>query len=122
MPRIFECPKCGEDIGDSYQGAEPDVGIGAGWYCDACNEGFGDEDGPEPHDDDVGIFGTGGSANIAGSHCICTCGVPLEMGYGLAGGGGVGPYMYCPSCAAITGKQADPTWIYPPHRKPAVDI
>lgn len=102
MARIFECPKCGVDISDSYQGAEPDVGIDAGWYCDACNEGFGDEDGPEPHDDDVMVTGTGGSSHK------CACGGLYEMGYGLAGGGGIGPYMYCASCGTIAYKSTDP--------------
>jgi len=33
-----ECPKCGADISDSFESAEPDVGImSAGWYCEACN-------------------------------------------------------------------------------------
>lgn len=103
---MTECPKCKADISDTYQGAEPDVGImGGGWYCDACNLAVNDEDGPEPHETDVAIFGTG---NSTGSSHICTCGVPYEMGYGLAGGGGIGPYMYCPSCGAISQKSKDP--------------
>lgn len=101
MSRTYECPKCGEDISDTYQSAEPDVGIGAGWFCDACNEGYGDEDGPDSFDDDIMISGTGGSSHI------CACGTPYEMGYGLAGGGGLGPYMYCPQCATITQKSPD---------------
>jgi hypothetical protein len=111
MPRVHECPKCGVDIGDSYQGAEPDVGIGGGWYCDACDLAVGDEDGPEPHDDDVQVFGTvtgrliSDKPNFEDADPVpagrpCACGVPYEAGYGLAGGG-VGPYMYCPSCAAV---------------------
>lgn len=33
-----ECTKCGEDISDSYSGADPDVGImTAGWYCEKCD-------------------------------------------------------------------------------------
>lgn len=97
-----ECPKCGVDISDTYQGAEPDAGIMmGGWYCDACDLAVGDDDGPEPHDDDVMISSGGGSSHI------CACGVPYEMGYGLAGGGGIGPYMFCPSCYAITQKEED---------------
>lgn len=92
-----ECPKCGADISDSFQEAEPDVGVNAGWYCDVCDEGYADEDGPEHHDDDVQIFGASSpseSANMSGKcpHCF----TPLEMGYGLAGGG-FGPYVYCPA-------------------------
>lgn len=102
MPRIVECPKCGTDISDTYQGPEPDVGIEmGGWFCDACDVAVGDEDGPEPHDDDVMVSGTTG-----GSHVCSKCLVPLEMGYGLAGGG-IGPYMYCPSCSAVTHKSQD---------------
>lgn len=93
--RVHECPKCGVDIGDSYQSAEPDVGIGAGWYCDACDLAIGDEDGPEPHDDDVQVFGTGWFPGRP-----CACGVPYQPGYGLAGGG-IGPYMYCPVCMTV---------------------
>lgn len=106
--KIFECPKCGEDIGDSYQGAEPDVGIGAGWYCDACDLAVGDEDGPEHHDDDVQLFGTEESSVSFNGLCQF-CRAPLEMGYGLAGGG-MGPYMYCPteSCGKTFIKSQEP--------------
>lgn len=37
MSRPCSCPECGEDISESYQGWDPDCGINAGWYCDACN-------------------------------------------------------------------------------------
>lgn len=31
------CPKCDEDISDSKQEADPDVGISsASWHCDKC--------------------------------------------------------------------------------------
>lgn len=108
MARSFECPKCQQDISDSYQGAEPDVGImGGGWYCDACNEAYGDEDGYEPHDDDVPLFGTGGHfASVP--RCPKCLSTNLEMGYGLAGGG-MGPYSYCPRCEIVVNKSQDPT-------------
>lgn len=102
MRRTFECPKCKADISDTYEPADYDVGINPGWYCDTCDEGYGDEDGPESNDDDVMVSGTGGSSHL------CTCGAPYEMGYGLAGGGGIGPYMYCPQCSAIAHKSTDP--------------
>lgn len=36
--RIVECPKCGTDISDTFQAAEPDVGVTNGsWFCDACD-------------------------------------------------------------------------------------
>lgn len=109
--RTVECPKCGADISDSYQPAEPDVGIGAGWYCDACDFGVGDEDEPEIHDDDVSLFGTGGKVHLVDSSRCQNCGTALECGYGLAGGG-IGPYMYCPNeyCRKPTFiKSQDPT-------------
>lgn len=104
--RTFVCPRCGADISDSYQEAEPDVGImGAGWFCDACNEGYGDEDGPEPHDDDVGLFGTcGGKVETSqADRCSKHPNLVPEMGYGLAGGG-IGVYSYCPACGAVLHK------------------
>lgn len=91
MARIIECPKCGADISDTYEPDDPSVGIVGGWYCDACDLGVGDEDGPQPHDDDVQLFGSASS-----SGCCAGCGTPLESGYGMAGGG-MGPYMYCPN-------------------------
>lgn len=92
----MNCPKCDTDISESYQGAEPDVGImSAGWYCDACDLAVSDED-YEGHDDDVQIFGTGGSLHLVQSHLCQHCSTPLESGYGLADGG-IGPYMYCPN-------------------------
>lgn len=98
--RIFECPKCKADISDSYQGDDPDVGISAGYYCDACDEGYPPE--YESNDDDVMVTDTSASSHR------CACGTAYEMGYGLAGGGGIGPYMYCPSCGAIAHKSTDP--------------
>lgn len=92
--RTVECPKCGTDVSDSYQSAEPDVGImGSGWYCDACDLAI-DDQGDDYHDDDVQISGSN-IAKIVSScqHCL----YPLACGYGLAGGGGIGPYMYCPN-------------------------
>jgi hypothetical protein len=47
---VFECPKCGVDISDSYEQDDPSVGIVGGWYCEACDIGFVDE--REGSDDD----------------------------------------------------------------------
>lgn len=44
MAKPKECPKCNADISDSYQDEEFDVGIYGGWYCEACNIGYADED------------------------------------------------------------------------------
>ena len=101
MARPKNCPKCDADITESYQSDEPDVGISAGWYCDACDEGYADE-GDDYHDDDVMVSGTGASSPS------CCTNPRFEMGYGLAGGGGIGPYMYCASCGAISHKSIDP--------------
>lgn len=79
------CPKCDADLSDSYQA----VGImSSGYYCDACDLAIDADD--EWHEDDVPSF-----SSIKDGFCQ-HCGMPLEAGYGLAGGG-LGPYMYCPN-------------------------
>src|SRR5690349_11116970 len=55
MSRSCECPKCGADISDSWQPAEWDVGINAGWFCDPCNLSVGDDGSYEPMEGDVAI-------------------------------------------------------------------
>jgi hypothetical protein len=104
MSRSYECPKCGTDIGDSYEGDDPSVGISAGYYCDACDLAIADG-GYEAHDDDVQIFGTSSGPIARCPKCLST---NLEMGYGLAGGG-MGPYSYCPTCGVVVNKSQDPT-------------
>jgi len=48
MARSRECPKCGQDISDSYESYDPDVGIMSGsWYCDACEIAIPDDDEPD---------------------------------------------------------------------------
>lgn len=50
------CPKCEADISESYQEAEPDVGImSGGYYCDACDLPVDEED-YEPMEGDVSIM------------------------------------------------------------------
>jgi len=108
MARSKECPKCSADVSESYQSEEPDVGIGAGWYCDNCDLGIADEDGPEPHDTDVPLFGVESPSELPPPISRkCACMAPLESGFGLAGGGGIGSYMYCPSCGAVSDKTSD---------------
>ena len=52
---MTSCPKCNADVSDSYQGAEPDVGImSGGYYCDACDLPIDDDH--EPQDDDVPLI------------------------------------------------------------------
>ncbi len=37
MTTVKECPKCCQDVSDSWQDYDPDVGImSAGWYCETC--------------------------------------------------------------------------------------
>jgi hypothetical protein len=52
-----ECPKCKADISDTYEGADPSVGIMCGgWYCDACDHAIGEHEvGREHFPDDVQI-------------------------------------------------------------------
>jgi hypothetical protein len=49
------CPKCDADISDSYEPDDWSVGISAGWFCDACDLGVGDDGSYEPMEGDVGI-------------------------------------------------------------------
>lgn len=43
--RTKECPKCGQDISESYEGYDPSVGImSVGWYCETCDLGIIDDD------------------------------------------------------------------------------
>jgi ribosomal protein L37AE/L43A len=44
MSRLVECPKCGKDISDTYEGYDPSVGImSGGWYCEQCDVAVADE-------------------------------------------------------------------------------
>lgn len=46
MPRTFECPKCGEDITDSYEPYDPDCGVmQSSYYCSKCDEAFVKDEG-----------------------------------------------------------------------------
>lgn len=104
---MTNCPKCGVDISDTFQEAEPDVGImGSGYYCDACDE-FVDSE-YEPHETDVAIFPSPPSTPEERGQCPHCLG-RLEMGYGLAGGG-IGPYTFCASeaCGKYFVKYQDP--------------
>ena len=94
----MHCPKCDADVSESYQEYDPDVGImSGGYYCDACDLPIDEE--YEFHDDDVPLFGTNNVKDglVLNNGCCPHCSTPLESGYGLAGGGGIGPYMYCPA-------------------------
>lgn len=49
MARTKYCPNCDSDISDSYESADPEVGIMVGgWYCQNCDETIP----REPEDDE----------------------------------------------------------------------
>lgn len=54
---MVHCPKCDADISDTYEGADPSVGIMCGgYYCDVCDLSVGDHEVErEPLADDVTI-------------------------------------------------------------------
>ena len=56
MARDCECPKCGDDIGDSYEPDDWSVGIVGGWYCEACDLAVGEDYQREPMEGDVPIM------------------------------------------------------------------
>src|SRR4051812_2264486 len=88
------CPKCDADISETYQPAEPDVGImSGGWYCDPCDLAVEEDYEREPMEDDV--FPSTRHDITNNGRCQY-CNAPLVMGCGLAGGGGIGLYLYCP--------------------------
>jgi hypothetical protein len=42
--RSCECPKCSEDISETYEGYDPSVGIMCGgWFCEKCDIAVADE-------------------------------------------------------------------------------
>lgn len=50
---MVDCPKCGADVSDSYEGDDPSCGIVGGYYCDACDLGIAEHEvRSEPTDDD----------------------------------------------------------------------
>lgn len=109
----MNCPKCDADISDTWQGAEPDVGImSGGWYCDTCDLAVSEHDHPrEPLDDDVDPFAPSEPISVSEpqhTRCPAHPDVQPEMGFGLAGGG-YGPYSYCPVCSHIIHKTQEHT-------------
>src|SRR6185312_2307982 len=52
----MNCPKCDADISDTYEPEDWSCGISAGWYCDACDLGVGDDGYREPMEGDVPIM------------------------------------------------------------------
>lgn len=54
----MHCPKCDADIGDTWESADPSVGMmSGGWYCDACDHPIAEWEAPrEPMEGDVPIM------------------------------------------------------------------
>lgn len=54
----MNCPKCDIDIGDTFERADPSVGLmSGGWYCGACDLAIGEDEVEREHfDDDVPIM------------------------------------------------------------------
>lgn len=54
----MHCPKCDANISDTFEGADPSVGMmSAGWYCDACDHAIAEWEAPrDPMDGDVPIM------------------------------------------------------------------
>lgn len=53
---MVSCPKCDADIEDTYEGADPSVGIMCGgYYCQDCDVSVSAHDAYEPMADDVPI-------------------------------------------------------------------
>lgn len=51
MPRSRCCPKCDEDVSDTYTEYDPDCGImSSGWYCEKCDLAIEEEDEPDYDD------------------------------------------------------------------------
>ena len=53
---MVNCPKCDADISDTFEGADPSVGIMCGgWYCDACDQPVGEHEVERDRSDDIPI-------------------------------------------------------------------
>jgi len=77
------CPKCDADISDTYERADPSVGIMCGgWYCDACDHPIGEHEiEREPLADDVGISFARDSGEPLGTPLSQISGRPGEPGF-----------------------------------------
>ena len=103
------CPKCDTDISDTFEPADPSVGIlTGGWYCDACDTSIAEHEVErDPLPDDVEIFHTARKEIDTAIPQVDRCpdhpGLIPEIGYGLAGGG-MGVYSYCGECGRVISK------------------
>lgn len=76
----IHCPKCQADISESYEPDDWSVGIVGGWYCDACDIGYGESELGEPPDDDAVIPAPRPAAEL-GTPISQLSGDPLEKGF-----------------------------------------
>ena len=103
------CPKCDADISDTFEPADPSVGImTGGWFCDTCDESVGEHEiERDPLPDDVEIFHVARKEidpTIPQAYrCPEHPDLEPEAGFGLAGGG-YGVYTYCRECGRIISK------------------
>lgn len=78
----MHCPKCDADISDSFERADPSIGIDAGWYCDACDHAIAEWEAPrEPMEGDVGIGPLRQPGEPIGTPISQLSGRPGEPGY-----------------------------------------
>lgn len=77
------CPKCGAEIGDTFEPADWSVGVNAGYYCDACDIGIAEQEAGayEPMDDDVQISFARDPGNPIGTPASELSGRPGHPGF-----------------------------------------
>lgn len=54
---MIHCPKCGEDISDTFEPDDFECNVQAGWYCSDCDLAVGENEvDREPQEGDVPII------------------------------------------------------------------
>lgn len=77
------CPKCGAEIGDTFEPADWSVGINAGYYCDGCDIGVAEHEAGErePMEGDAQISFTSEPAAQIGAPVSQISGRPGNPGF-----------------------------------------
>lgn len=80
---MVHCPKCDADISDTYEGADPSVGMmSGGYYCDACDHAIADHEVEhEPMPGDVPISFTWAPGERLGTPLSELSNTPGTAGY-----------------------------------------